>query len=239
MFFRTLLVWAAGLPLTIATFLLILPCALADKSGNSVHVIISLWSRMILAISGVRVLVSGVENIPRDRPVVILSNHQGAFDIPLLQGYIPVQFRWVAKKSLFKIPIVGWSMSLAGYIAIERERASKAFRSIDAAARKIASGTSVLVFPEGTRSATGELLPFKKGAFLLVSKSGAPIVPVAVSGTKDIMKKGSLRISSATVSITIGKPFETAGLGEGALLSRTREAIGEMFSHAPHGALNA
>ncbi len=230
MYLRTLLVWTAGLPITAVLFTIILLSLLVDRSGRYVHSIGALWCRIILALSGVRVRVQGLENLAGDRPRVFLSNHQGAFDIPVLQGYIPVQFRWVSKKSLFRIPVVGWSMTLAGYIAVERENTKKALRDLLRAAEKIKNGTSVVVFPEGTRSTTGRLLPFKKGAFILARRSGADIVPLAVSGTKDIMKKGSLMIAPAEATISIGRPFPTEGRTEDELMQMTLEEITKLLA---------
>jgi len=225
MYLRTLLVWTAGLPVTGVLFAIILLSLLVDRSGRIVHAIGAFWCRIILGLSGVKVTVKGQENIRGHGPVIFLSNHQGAFDIPVMQGYIPFQFRWIAKKSLFSIPVVGWSMRLAGYISIERENSKKAFKGLLRAAEKIKNGTSVLVFPEGTRSATGRLLTFKKGAFLLARKSGVEIVPIAIEGTKDIMKKGSLAVTPAHATLSIGKPFPSKGKTEKELMQRTREEI--------------
>lgn len=223
--FRTLVVWGLGVPITVAFFLSILASVAFDSTGSYAHSLGRLWSRTLLFLAGVRVSVTGVENLPKGRPFILASNHQGAFDIPALQGYLPVQFRWIAKKSLFSIPVIGWSMRLSGYIAVERERAAKALRSIEEASKKIRGGTSVLIFPEGTRSTKDELLPFKRGSFLLAIKSGAPIVPVSIRGTREIMKKGGFLIKPATVTIVLGKPIPTEGLREAELLSRTRDAI--------------
>jgi len=229
MYLRTILVWVAGLPVTGVLFSILLLSLLVDRSGRMVHTIGAFWCRLILALAGVRVRVRGRENISNSGPVIFLSNHQGAFDIPVLQGYIPFQFRWIAKKSLFSIPVVGWSMTLAGYIGIERENSKKAFKGLLRAAEKIKNGTSVLVFPEGTRSTTGSLLPFKKGAFILAKKSGVDIVPLAVEGTKDIMKKGSLMVAPAHATVSIGKPFSTKGKTEEELMRKTREDIQGML----------
>ena len=209
MLIRTLLVWLVGLPVTIFIFIIVIISLAFDRSGKSIHSIGALWSRILLFLSGVTVDIKGTENLLQDGPQILASNHQGAFDILALQAFIPMQFRWVAKKSLFKIPIVGWSMSLAGYIGIERERASSAYKSIEAAAERIKNGTSVLIFPEGTRSATGELLPFKRGGFLLAVKSGVPVIPISITGTKDIMKKGSVLINPGRIKIVIGRPIQT------------------------------
>jgi 1-acyl-sn-glycerol-3-phosphate acyltransferase len=137
-----------------------------------------------------------------------------------------MQFRWVAKKSLFSIPVVGWSMSFAGYIAIDRESATRAYRSMLAAAKKIKAGTSVIIFPEGTRNETDrKLLPFKKGSFTLAVKAGVPVVPVGITGTRDIMPRGSLRISPADVTISFAPPIETEGRDEKELMGLTKDAI--------------
>ncbi|MFQ5428263.1 MAG: lysophospholipid acyltransferase family protein [Thermodesulfobacteriota bacterium] len=231
MYLRSILVWTAGLPVTGVLFSIILLSLLVDRSGRMVHAIGAFWCRIILALAGVRVRVSGQENITGEGPKIFLSNHQGAFDIPVLQGYIPGQFRWVAKKSLFSIPVVGWTMTLAGYVGIERENSKKALKSLLLAAEKIRNGTSVLVFPEGTRSTTGTLLPFKKGAFLLARKSGADIVPLAVEGTKDIMKKGSLMMAPAKATLSIGEPFSPKGKTDEELMEKTLEAIKGLLRH--------
>lgn len=224
MFFRTLTVWALGVPLTLAIFVLALASFAIDRSGSLVHSIGAFWCRIILALSGVHVRVYGLENIPESGPVIFLSNHQGAFDIPALQGYLPAQFRWVAKKSLFNIPVIGWTMSLAGYIGIDRDNAAEAMRNIEEAAAKIRGGTSVLVFPEGTRSDSGELLPFKRGAFVLVGKSAVPVVPVAIQGTREIMKRGKYSINPSDVRISVGTPLDPQKEGSG-MRERARKAI--------------
>ena len=222
---RTLLVWIIGLPVTIILFIFVILSLTFDRSGNAIHSIGRLWSRILLFLSGVTVEIKGTENLLQDGPQILASNHQGAFDILALQAFIPMQFRWVAKKSLFKIPIVGWSMSLAGYIGIERERASSAYKSIEAAAERIKNGTSVLIFPEGTRSNTGELLPFKRGGFLLATKSGVTVVPVSIQGTADIMKKKSILIRPGIVKVVIEKPIPVLDADEKLLMERVRKAI--------------
>jgi 1-acyl-sn-glycerol-3-phosphate acyltransferase len=225
MFFRTLLVWVVGIPVVILIFVFILLSIPFDRSGNTIHWFGRQWMRLLLALSSVKVKVEGVDNLP-DGPVVMASNHQSAFDILALHAYLPIQFRWLAKKSLFKIPVVGWVMSLAGYISIDRARASLAYRSIEKAAEKIKrEGVSVVIFPEGTRGTTGELLPFKRGSFLLALKSGVPVVPVSIQGTLNILKKGSLLIRPANVRVVIGAPVDSTGMKEEELTKRVRVAI--------------
>lgn len=233
MLLRTLVTWIVGIPITIILFLVVLLFLLAGRGPSGVHAIAILWCRIILALSGVRVRVIGAERVPKDRPVIFLSNHRGAFDIPALQVYLPIEFRWVAKKSLFKIPLVGWAMSFAGYIGIERENAQEAYKSMEEAAEKIKNGASVLVFPEGTRNTTeDDILPLKRGAFMLATKSGVEVVPVAITGTRDIMKRGSLLIHPADVTIAIGSPLPTTGDAQKSLRSRTKTSLEELLASA-------
>ncbi|MEK7841164.1 MAG: lysophospholipid acyltransferase family protein [Deltaproteobacteria bacterium] len=227
MLIRTLSVWLIGLPVTIFIFILVIISLAFDRSGNSIHSIGALWSRILLFLSGVTVEIKGAENLLQDRPQILASNHRGAFDILALQGFIPIQFRWVAKKSLFKIPIIGWSMSLAGYVSIDREKAGSAYKSIERAAEKVKKGASVLIFPEGTRSAAGSLLPFKRGGFLLAIKSGVPIVPVSIRGTENLMKKESILIRPGAVKVVIGKPIPVSDADEKLLMEMVRKAIEE------------
>ena len=225
MLFRTIIVWGVGLPVTLVLFMVVLISFIFDRSGHTVHSISALWSRMVLLLAGVNVDVRGLENLPSGGPVILASNHQGIFDIPALLGYLPLQFRWVAKQSLFKIPIIGWTMRLAGYIGIDREHAGKAYRSIEEAAERIKQGTSVLIFPEGTRNPGDRLLPFKRGGFWLAARSEVPIVPIAIKGTRDIMKKGTLLIQPSSVKVSIGSPIQTRGVEDRELRVRTKEAI--------------
>lgn len=229
-FVRTFAVWLLGLPVTIALFIVVLLSVPFERQGRAIHSIGAFWSRILLGLAGIKVDVRGIDNIPKGVPVVLLSNHQGAFDIPALQAFLPLQFRWVAKKSLFRIPVIGWSMSLANYIPIERENPQEAMKSMEEAAERIRKGTSVLVFPEGTRSTTGELLPFKRGAFMLAAKSGAAIVPVAIRGTSAIMKKGGFLIRPSRVTISVGKPILPQESDEKDLRNRTKKAIEALFN---------
>ncbi len=229
---RTIIVWLVGLPLTALLFLLVPFSFLINPKGGLVHSIAALWCRLMLLLAGVKVSVKGKENIPRQGSMVFLSNHQGAFDIPVLQAMLPRDFRWIAKTSLFKIPVIGWTMRLAGYIGIDRDDAKGAYRSMEKAAEKIRSGTSVIVFPEGTRSHSDGLLPFKRGAFMLAEKSSCPIVPIAIKGTSNILKKGGIIINPAKVTIKVGAPIQTSGRGAKELLKITRQEIEKLLTEA-------
>ncbi len=180
-------------------------------SGNPVHIIARIWARSILFVSRIKVTVNGFANIDPSRSYAYMSNHQSNFDIPILLAYLPVQFRWLAKAELFKIPIFGRAMRGAGYVKIDRFNQESAFESINEAARKMKNGVSVMIFPEGTRSRDGNIRPFKKGGFVMAVDAGVPIVPVILLGTWPIMDKSSLRINTGEVSLNIETPIATTG----------------------------
>lgn len=226
---RTIIVWVLGVLVTFFFFMSV-GAAFFVAGGTLINTLIVSWCRSILAISGVKIAVKGAERLPKKGPFIFVANHKGAYDIPALQAGIPHEFKWIAKKSLFNVPLVGWSMRFAGYIPIDRENATAAYKSMELAAERIKNGTSVLVFPEGTRNSTDEpLLPFKRGSFLLAVKSRVPIVPVAIDGTRDIMKKGGYAIHPADVYISIGDPIPTTGLSEKELRETARLAIEELI----------
>ncbi|MEE9543320.1 MAG: lysophospholipid acyltransferase family protein [Thermodesulfobacteriota bacterium] len=225
MIFRTIMLWLFGLPITAFLFIVVLVSLPFSKHGRAIHSIGALWCRIILMLSGIKVNLKGLENLPKEGPVIIASNHQGIFDIPVLQGLLPLQFRWVSKESLFKIPVIGWTMTLAGYISINRESATKSLKSLKEAAKRIKAGTSVLIFPEGTRGPDCELLPFKRGLFMIGTESRVPLVPISISGTSAIMKDHSIWIRPGTVEVQVHKAIDTDGIDEKELMERCREAI--------------
>lgn len=199
-----------------------------DRNGRIVHHYARAWGWLIIKSCGVRVALSGVENIERGRPHVLMANHQGAFDIFALLAYLPVDFKWLAREEIFKIPILGWAMGAAGYISIERKGTKKALQSIEGAAAKIRAGASVLVFPEGTRSPDGRIHPFKKGGFTLAVKAGVPIVPISIRGSRGVLPRGSLSVRPGKIEIIIGKLIRTDDRGladRGALMEEVRRAI--------------
>ena len=182
-----------------------------SRTGNLVHIIARIWGYSILLAARTPVTVEGHDHIDPARSYIFMSNHQSNFDIPVLLAHLRCQFRWLAKAELFKIPIFGRGMRGAGYIPIDRSDRRAAIRSLQTAAETIRQGTSVMIFPEGTRSLDGNLRDFKKGGFVLAVDAGVPIVPVIIRGTFAIMPKSGLRIRRGRVCVKVLEPIETAG----------------------------
>src|SRR5262249_33460760 len=165
-----------------------------------------------LALSGIRYRVEGRGNIPRGRSAVYCSNHQSNVDPPVLFESVHPRLHILYKAELEAIPILARAFRYGGFIPIDRRNKEAAMRSIERGAASIRAGNSFLIFPEGTRSRTADLLPFKKGGFIMAIQAQAPIVPIAVQGGRDSMRKGSWIIRPVTVSIRIGAPIESAGM---------------------------
>ena len=209
---RTILCWIIFAFTTIILGTAAIFLSLFDASGNIPHLVARLWGKIQLRVTGTRVSIRGLENIDFQKSYILVSNHQSSFDIFTLLGYLPIQFRWIAKAELFRAPFMGWAMTRIGYISIERDSPKKAYRSMLRAAEAVKNGVSVLIFPEGTRSPDGKLQAFKKGVFLIALKSQAPILPITLQGTAKILQKGDWRIYPGDVRITIDPPLETAGI---------------------------
>jgi len=192
----------------IAVFCTVLP--FISPGEGKVHRIANLWARMLLKLSAVRVEVEGAQNVSFEKPQIFMSNHQSDFDILIVLAHIPGQFRWIAKKELFKIPFFGKAMRNAGYIEIDRQHHENALKSLGEAARMIREGTSVVTFPEGTRSKDGTIKQFKQGMFYLAIQSGVPIVPISIIGASEIMPKRSLMIKPGKIKMIIGQPVDVS-----------------------------
>jgi len=203
-----------------------------SRDGNHPHLIARAWARSILFVSGIRVRIDGLEHLPTDGSCILMPNHQSNYDIPVLLGCLPVQFRWLAKAELFKIPIFGRGMRGCGYISIDRSNRKSAFHSLNEAAIKIRNGVSVLIFPEGTRSRDGQIIAFKKGGFVLSVDAGVPIIPIVISGTRAVMPKGRLLIRTQAVRMRILAPIATSGYtrkNKDDLMAVVRETICKAF----------
>jgi 1-acyl-sn-glycerol-3-phosphate acyltransferase len=194
--------------------------------------------RLGLALAGIQYRIAGAEHVPHDRAAVYCSNHQSNVDPPLLFAVVHDQMHILYKAEIDRIPVLARAFRLGGFIPIDRRNKEAAMRAIEAGARSLRSGNSFLIFPEGTRSKTAELLPFKKGGFVMAIKAGAPVVPVAIQGGRDAMQKGSWIIRPVTATVRIGPPIETAGLTLGDrddVISRVRHEIEKMIAEGPLG----
>ena len=204
-----------------------------DKHGSRIHFLAAVpWAKTILRVSGIRVIAEGQENVAPSVPRIYMTNHQSYFDIFALLAHLPVDFKFIMKQELMRIPILGVAMRRAGYVGIERDDPRKAVQSMNAAADRIRQGTSVVIFPEGTRSEDGTLLPFKRGGFNLALRSKCDIVPVAISNSRRIVPKGSLKINKGSFALRIGRPIPVGGYTRrnvAQLMERVRQAIESMM----------
>jgi len=234
---RTLFFYLTFYPFTLACSLLTV--ALAFFGADPAHRGASFWGRVTLHLAGIRMRIEGAENLPQSGPALFMANHASNFDIPALYAGLQLQFRWLAKKELFDIPLFGAAMRRAGYIAIDRSDRKKALLSLKKAAERIRDGASVAIFPEGTRSPDGQLLPFKRGGFTLAVQSGAPIVPVVILGTRKINPKGSLTVHGGTVRLRFLPPIATHDLtskDQDALADRVYQAMSAVLTKEQSGA---
>ena len=201
--------------------------ALADRSGRATREIGGTWSRVLLRLFRVRVSASGLDHAPAGS-AVYAANHASALDIFVVLGHLPMDFRIVYKRSLSLVPLVGWAIWLGGHVPIDRRHAFRARRSLDAAARRIRGGTSVVVFPEGTRSPDGAVRRFKRGSFSLAIEAGVPVVPVSLIGVKAVVPRGLTSLRPGRVRVVVHPPVPVAGLspdGAEALAEEVRAIV--------------
>ena len=226
---------------TIVLGALSLTSMLVDRRGHFAHGCARLWSWLILATTGVRVRVDGHELVAPDQSYVFVSNHQSIYDFPILITSIPAQLRIIAKASLSSFPVLGWHLRYTGHLLIDRARAGRATLDVDMAlevaevsttldsvAGLMGRGHSLIVFPEGTRSGDGKVRRFKRGLFSLAIEAGLPVVPVAVIGSRHVMRKDRLMTCPGDVELVIHEPLFTDGLARGdagALAERVHDII--------------
>lgn len=186
--------------------------SLVDGSGRTQHRLARIWGKMLLAVSFIRVRVEGLEKLDPKASYVFASNHASYMDIPVILSSLPHQFRFFAKKGLFKIPFLGTHLKRAGHFPVDRSNARNSLKSMSEGAHHIGErGISVLLFPEGGRSPVG-LRDFKEGAVYIAIKAGVPIVPMALIGMRDRLPMGSIHIKPGRVMLRIGNPISTKGL---------------------------
>jgi 1-acyl-sn-glycerol-3-phosphate acyltransferase len=186
--------------------------SLFDRRGDAGHRCARAWSSLILRTTGVRVRVEGLEKLDPSRSYVFAANHQSIYDIPIVFSAIPFQLRIVAKESLGRIPFLGWHLRRTGHLLVDRSRPGAGV--VKKMARLVGEHHSLIVFPEGTRSVDGTVARFKGGSFVLALEGGIPVVPVSISGSRHVMRKGQLTVRPGDVGLTVHEPIDTARISK-------------------------
>ncbi len=213
-FLLSLYCWAV---ISFSTVIFGIVAVICSFFGDKIpHKIAKLWAKTILKSCKIKVNVTGTENISQQKSYIITPNHQSYFDIFVLLASLDLNFKFIAKASLFKIPFLGWSMKRLGYIAIDRENLRSALKSVKKSTEIIKNKTSILIFPEGTRSLDGKLLSFKKGGLnMFLKQGGVTVLPAAIKGTVNILRKNSLAVHPGqTVELHVLKPIDAAEKGD-------------------------
>jgi 1-acyl-sn-glycerol-3-phosphate acyltransferase len=207
-------IWAASFTLVSTIFFSVATMVgvALRRSERTISRIIRTWARSIVWAAGIDLHAENLELIDPQQRYILIANHSSYFDIPCLFAAIPQPIRFMAKASLFKIPIFGWALSRAGFIPIDRKNRRTAVKSFDLAGERIRRGNTIVIFPEEGRSRERQMRPFQRGAFLLALKSELPIVPIAIKGTYDVMRAGVMRITPGPVTITLTPPIATQGV---------------------------
>ena len=202
-----------------------------DKRGRSQHAIARLWARILLAVSGARVRIEGLQKLEKGGAYVLVANHSSYIDTPAVL-LLPLQIRFFAKRGLFRIPLLGGHLRRAGHLPVVRENPRASLKSLTEGARMVRErGVSVVLFPEGGRSPEG-LREFKEGAAYLAIKAGVPAVPIGIAGTRQVLPMGSLHVRPHAVTIRIGDPISTAGMkldARGKLSQTLRREVAELI----------
>jgi 1-acyl-sn-glycerol-3-phosphate acyltransferase len=213
---------------TVAMGTLSLCASFFDRTGNWQHSIARLWAKSLLAVSFIRVRAEGLEKLDPKGTYVFVGNHASFMDIPAILARLPYQFRFFAKKGLFRIPFLGTHLRRAGHVEVDRSSARASLRSMSEGARMIRErGVSVLLFPEGGRSAEG-LREFKEGAAYIAIRAGVPVVPIVLVGMRRLLPMGSIHIRAGQVSLRVGDPIPVSGLARGDRNELTRRLYDEI-----------
>ncbi|MGE5305514.1 MAG: lysophospholipid acyltransferase family protein [Alphaproteobacteria bacterium] len=210
--------------ITVPAALLTILGGLFDPHGKHIYGVSRLWSWSILKISGISLRITGLTHIDPKQRYIFMVNHQSNIDIPvLIQALRPFQLRWLAKKELLWVPLFGWALWAAKHITVKRTDRSDALQSLKKAKQRIASGISLVFFPEGTRSPDGRLLPFKRGGFWLALQTQTPVVPITIRGSGTVLSKGDWRIRRGEIHITVGEPLLADDYRSGKLLALSNQ----------------
>jgi len=202
--------------------------ALVSSTGNLAFSLSTLWARFMLFATGVRVVARNREKISAGTSYIIISNHQSEYDILALVTTLGIQYRWIIKKELRRVPLFGYALDVSHNIFIDRSNPQKAIESINAGIDRLPPGASVMFFAEGSRSPDGTIREFKKGGFITALDKGFPILPVTVNGSRKVLPKKSLVFRPGVIEVVVGDPIETTGLTRDdlpALMEKTRAAV--------------
>jgi 1-acyl-sn-glycerol-3-phosphate acyltransferase len=225
---RSLLAWTVLVLATIVFAILAIPLSRLPRGGKWFQKCSKGWSALLLGSAGVRIRVLHGERMRRDGLYVIASNHESFYDIPVLFATLPMPVRFLAKRNLFRLPFLGWAMSAAGFVPVDRADHSHGKETLDTALSRLRDQRSLIVFPEQTRTRTGELSPFKSGAAVFAIKAEMPLLPVAIAGTFGVLRRGSFWIRPGRVTVAFGEPLSVEGFStrdRAALTTRLRGAI--------------
>lgn len=183
--------------------------AFVQPSGGAVMRLARLWSSSAIRAAGLRATIVGLERVPDTGPCIFLANHQSIADIWLTILVVPLSTRIVAKRSLFRIPVFGWALTICGFIPIDRANRTRALQSLARAAESVRRGRSLVMYPEGTRSRDGRLQPFKKGAFHLALQAGVPVIPMSIRGTFHAFPPRTLLVRPGDVEVVVHPAVDT------------------------------
>ena len=228
-FLRSLGVWIVISAATIVFGLPAIPLALVPPRGEWFLKLARGWARLILSVSGVQVRVLHADRLAEGTSFVVAANHESFYDILVLLAVLPMSVRFLAKRNLFRLPFLGWSIAAAGFIPVDRETRSRSFALVDAALSRLSGGRSLVVFPEETRTRTGDLQPFK---------SGLPLLPLGIAGTFRIQRRGGFTITPSRVGLAVGDPIPVAGRStkdRAALTEQLRERVVSLRAEAAAG----
>lgn len=185
-----------------------------DKNGNVVHYIGKFWSLLNIYLSGTRLTIKGTERIKKGHTYIVMSNHQGLVDPWVLIGKLPLQLRWTIKSEVKKMPIFGYALERMGHIYVGKKKWKQGDLTLQEALKKLKKGSSVVIFPEGTRSKDGYLQRFHKGGAIIAMRSGVPILPVTINGSRFVLPKGTLALMPGKIEVIVGEPIDSAIFGE-------------------------
>lgn len=232
---RAWLLWPAIGLLTVLFGLPALAAAFLPPRGDWFTRFARGWARSILRLAGIRVRVLHAERLRSDTSSVVIANHESFADILVLLATLPMQVRFLAKRSVFRVPVLGWGIGAAGFVPVDRGDHAKGAAAVEAALSRLEGGRSVVVFPEETRTRDGSLQPFKKGAALLAIRSGLPILPIGLAGTRGILPRDTLTMAPGLVVASVGTPVEVTGrtpADRAAVTGEARDAVAGLREEA-------